>query len=82
MEKQTNNRSVAENENERCDPKWDPDIKESRAQVTGKDALEAFDYVDVANKGAKLFLMCLSSGFVPEGVSAKDMQELKETFGL
>ncbi len=52
------------------------------AVATGKDALEAFDYVDVANKGAKLFLMCLASGYVPEGVSKKDMQELKETFGL
>ncbi len=52
------------------------------AVATGKDALEAFDYVDVANKGAKLFLMCLASGFVPEGVSAEQMQELKEAFNL
>lgn len=52
------------------------------AVATGTDALMAFDYVDVANKGAKLHLMCLSSGFEPEGVSPKDMQELQETFGL
>ncbi len=52
------------------------------AVSTGKDALEAFDYIDVANKGAKLFLGCLASGFVPEGVSDMDMQDLKETFKL
>jgi len=52
------------------------------AVATGVDALEAFDYIDVANKGAKLFLGCLASGFVPEGVSDKDMQDLKETFNL
>ena len=52
------------------------------AVSTGKDALEAFDYIDVANKGAKLFLGCLASGFVPEGVSDVDMQNLKETFKL
>lgn len=52
------------------------------AVATGVDALTAFDFIDVANKGAKLHLMCLASGFEPEGVSDKDMQELKETFGL
>ena len=52
------------------------------AVATGSDALEAYDFVDVANKGAKLHLMCLASGFEPEGVSDKDMQELKETFNL
>lgn len=52
------------------------------AVATGADALVAFDFIDVANKGAKLHLMCLASGFEPEGVSDKDMQELKETFGL
>ncbi|SBT13486.1 rhamnulose-1-phosphate aldolase [Vibrio celticus] len=52
------------------------------AVATGRDALEAFDYIDVANKGAKLFLGCLASGFIPQGVSEKDMQDLKETFNL
>lgn len=52
------------------------------AVATGTDALMAFDFVDVANKEAKLHLMCLASGFEPEGVSARDMQELQETFGL
>lgn len=52
------------------------------AVATGKDALTAFDFVDVANKGAKLYLMCLASGFIPQGVSPEDMQALKETFNL
>ncbi|MGF1735918.1 rhamnulose-1-phosphate aldolase [Photobacterium satsumensis] len=52
------------------------------AVATGSDALTAFDFIDVANKGAKLFLMCLASGFMPQGVSKADMQELKETFNL
>ncbi|AEN66061.1 TPA: rhamnulose-1-phosphate aldolase [Enterobacter soli] len=52
------------------------------AVATGIDALQAFDFVDVANKGAKLHLMCLASGFEPEGVSMNDMRELEETFGL
>jgi rhamnulose-1-phosphate aldolase len=52
------------------------------AVATGTDAIVAFDYVDVANKGAKLFLMCLASGFKPEGVSKQNMQDLKETFNL
>ncbi len=52
------------------------------AVATGVDALTAFDFIDVANKGAKLFLMCLTSGYEPEGVSKENMQHLKETFGL
>ncbi|WP_206597547.1 rhamnulose-1-phosphate aldolase [Polycladidibacter stylochi] len=52
------------------------------AVATGIDAHEAFDYIDVANKGAKLYLQCLASGYEPQGVSEKDMQDLKETFNL
>lgn len=52
------------------------------AVATGSDALTAFDYIDVANKGAKLFLKCLASGFIPEGVSVENMQALKDTFNL
>lgn len=52
------------------------------AVATGVDALTAFDFIDVANKGAKLFLMCLASGYEPEGVTKQAMQDLKETFGL
>ena len=30
------------------------------AVATGKDLLEAFDFIDVANKGTIIFLKCLS----------------------
>ena len=36
----------------------------------------------LANKGAKIFLQCLSAGFVPEGMSDAQMKELEDTFGL
>lgn len=48
----------------------------------GRDALEAFDYIDVANKGAAILLKCLSSGFEPEGLSAKEMAAFEREFRL
>jgi len=47
------------------------------ALATGADALEAFDYLDVANKGAKIYLKCLQAGYVPEGMSDEEMQGLE-----
>ncbi len=47
------------------------------ALATGEDAIKAFDYIDVANKGAKIYLMCLQAGFVPEGMSQQDMKDLE-----
>jgi len=52
------------------------------AVSTGEDALVAFDYIDVANKGAKLYLKCLASNFKPAGLTPAEMQELVEVFGL
>ncbi len=52
------------------------------ATSAGRDVLEAFDYIDVANKGAKLYLMCESAGFSPEGVSQENMDILKRVFNL
>ncbi len=52
------------------------------ATASGDDVLQAFDYIDVANKGAKLYLMCLASGFEPEGVSLENMDILKHEFNL
>ncbi len=46
------------------------------AVAAGKDVIEAFDFIDVANKGAVIFLKCLSAGFTPEGMSDEDMDEL------
>ena len=49
------------------------------AIASGVDAMEAFDYIDVANKGAKIYLICLASGFQPEGLTDDEMQELADT---
>lgn len=46
------------------------------ALSTGTDAVEAFDYLDVANKGAKIYLKCLEAGFIPEGMSDLEMEGL------
>jgi len=47
------------------------------ALATGKDALEAFDFIDVANKAAKIYLNCLQAGFIPEGMSEEQMKGLE-----
>lgn len=52
------------------------------AIATGKDAFEAFDYIDVANKGAKIYLKCLASGFEPIGMTNQEIDELVKEFKL
>jgi rhamnulose-1-phosphate aldolase len=52
------------------------------ALSTGRDAHEAFDFIDVSNKGAKIYLACLASGFVPVGLSDEEMAELVRAFKL
>jgi len=46
------------------------------ALATGEDIEEAFDFLDVANKGAKLLLLAWSAGFDPEGLSAEQLDDL------
>lgn len=52
------------------------------AVALGTDALSAFDLIDVANKGAKLYLGCLASGFDPVGLSDAQLAELETVFNL
>jgi len=52
------------------------------ALATGTDALEAFDFIDVANKGAIILLKCLSAGFDPIGMTDPEMEELARVFKL
>lgn len=47
------------------------------ALATGKNAVEAFDYIDVANKGAIIYLKCMQAGFIPEGLSDGEMEGLR-----
>ncbi|MEA3505605.1 MAG: rhamnulose-1-phosphate aldolase [Bacteroidota bacterium] len=48
------------------------------ALATGEDAEKAFDYLDVANKGAKLLLTAWSAGFQPKGLTDKELKELEQ----
>lgn len=56
--------------------------KKHGAVATGKDLMDAFDFIDIANKGATIFLRCLASGFDPEGLSDRELNELQKEFGL
>jgi rhamnulose-1-phosphate aldolase len=52
------------------------------ATASGKDAPAAFDYIDVANKGAAVLLRCLASRFEPEGIGEREMKRFEKEFGL
>ena len=52
------------------------------AIACGATLLEAFDYLDVANKGADLYLKCLAAGYEPVGMSEAEMGELETVFNL
>ena len=49
------------------------------ALATGVDMEEAFDFLDVTNKGAKLLLLAWSAGFDPEGLSPEQLDDLLNT---
>jgi len=48
------------------------------ALASGEDAEIAFDYLDVANKGAKLLLTAWNSGFEPVGLTDAELKELEQ----
>lgn len=48
------------------------------ATATGEDVEKAWDYLDVANKGAKLLLTAWSAGFKPAGLSDEQLTELEQ----
>ena len=48
--------------------------------ATGKDIAEAFDFLDVANKGAEMLLKAWAAGFEPAGMNAQQMAELERLF--
>lgn len=50
--------------------------------VAEKDIVEAFDLLDVANKGCYIYMKCLASGFVPEGMTKEELDELVKVFKL
>lgn len=50
------------------------------AVAAGIDAEMAFDFIDVTNKGAKIYLKCLASGFIPAGMNDAQLEELVDIF--
>lgn len=50
--------------------------------AVGPDLIEAFDMVDTLSKSAKIYRDARSMGFMPEGMSDTQMNELKEAFNL
>ncbi len=52
------------------------------ALAAGKDIMEAFDFLDVANKGCNIYMKCLASGFTPTGMTKSEMEELVKAFKI
>ena len=48
----------------------------------GPDILDAFAQIDVLSKAAQFYLTALSMQFIPTGMSAAQLQQLKEVFKL
>ncbi len=46
----------------------------------GEDVFETFDNIDIISKSAKIWFMCKQAGFEPEGLTDKQLKELKATF--
>lgn len=50
--------------------------------AVGPDIMEAFDMVDTLNKSAMIYRDAMAMGFVPEGMSKEQMDELSRIFKL
>jgi rhamnulose-1-phosphate aldolase len=47
---------------------------------TGRDVFEAFDLIDLVNKSAQIYFLCINGGYDPEGLSEAQIEDLKERF--
>lgn len=47
------------------------------ALATGEDIEKAFDFLDVSNKGAKMYLLAKSAGFEPSGLSVEQLKGIE-----
>jgi len=47
-----------------------------------EDVMSAFDQIDVLNKSANIYMCARNMGFVPEGMSEAQMQEITDVFHL
>lgn len=50
--------------------------------AVGEDVMEAFDMIDVLNKSAVIYRDARAMGFVPDGMTRKQMQEISTVFKL
>lgn len=50
--------------------------------AVAENIVEAFDMVDTLSKSAQIYQTARNMGFVPEGMSQRQMDELKQVFGL
>jgi len=48
----------------------------------GETANQAFDLIDIVDKSAGIFFKCKNAGYEAEGISKKDLDELRHTFGI
>ena len=49
--------------------------------AVGETVTETFDMIDILAKSAKIYFMCKSAGFEPEGLTEEELRELIETYG-
>ncbi len=49
--------------------------------AVGEDVMETFDMIDILAKSAKIYFMCKSAGFEPEGLSDDELEELIREYG-
>lgn len=50
--------------------------------AVAEDIIAAFDQVDVLSKSAQIYMNARNMGFIPDGMSQDQMQEMTDAFGL
>lgn len=50
--------------------------------AVGKNAAEAFDTIDILTQSARIFFTCRNAGFEPEGLTGKQLAEIKRKFKI
>ncbi len=48
--------------------------------AVGEDLFEAFDQIDILAKSANIFFTCRNAGFEPEGMSEKELEEIRKQY--
>lgn len=48
------------------------------AFAVGRSVSETFDVIDILAKSARIFFMCRTAGFIPEGLTGQQLEDLKK----